>query len=68
MKQLLHGSQSLALIAIVYMWEDECMAKLCNALIRNLILTYMLKGENAVQIVHPLTINGLYTMMKMQSF
>lgn len=68
MKQLIPGSQSLALIALVYMWEDECMAKLCNGLIWNLILIYMLKGENTVEIVHPLSINGLYRMMKMQSF
>lgn len=60
--------KSLALIAVVYMGESECMAKLCNGLIWNLILIYMLKGENNVQIVHPLSINGPYTMMKMQSF
>lgn len=54
MKRLIHGSQSLALIAVVYMWEGECMAKLCNGLIWSLTLTYMLKCENDVQIVHPL--------------
>lgn len=68
MKQLIRSSQSLALIAVMYMWEDERMAKLCNGLIWNLILTYILKGENTVQIVHPLSINGLQTMMKMQNF
>lgn len=47
MKQLIHASQSLTLIAVVYMWEDECMAKLSNGLIWNLILTCMLEGENA---------------------
>lgn len=61
-----HGSQSLVLIVTVYMWEGEWMAKLCNGLIWNLILTYILKCGNHVQTVHPLSLNGLYTMMKMQ--
>lgn len=43
------------------------MAKLCNGLIWNLILTYILKCGNDVQTIHPLSLNGLYTMMKMQS-
>lgn len=34
-----HGYWSLALIAIVFMWEGEWMAKLCNELIWNLIST-----------------------------
>lgn len=67
MKRMTHGSQSLALIAMVYMWEGEWMAKLCNGLIWDLILTYILKCRNDVQPVHPLSLNGLYTMMKMQS-
>lgn len=70
MKQMTHGSQSLALIAMMYMWEGERMAKLCNGLIWNLILTYILKCGNDVQTVHPLSLNGLYTIlytiMKMQ--
>lgn len=49
------------------MWEGEWMAKLCNGLIWNLILTYMLRCGNDVQTIHPLSLNGLYTMMKMQS-
>lgn len=60
-----HGSQSLAFIAMMYMWEGDWIAKLHNGLIWNFILTYILKCGNDVQTVHPL--NGLYTMMKMQS-
>jgi len=43
------------------------MAKLCNVLIWNLVLAYILKHGNDVQTVHPLNLNDLYTMMKMQS-
>lgn len=67
MKQMTCGSQSLALIAMVYLWEGEWMAKLCNGVIWNLILTCVLEYGNDVQTVHPLSLNGLYTMMKMQS-
>lgn len=43
------------------------MAKLCNGLIWNLVLTYILKCGNDVQTIHPLSLNDLYTMVKMQS-
>lgn len=43
-----HGSQSLTLIVVVYMWEGEWMAKLWN-----LILPYILKCGNDVEAVHP---------------
>lgn len=62
-----HSYRSLALIAIVFMWEGEWMAKLCNELIWNLISIYTLKCGNNIQTVHPCSLNGLYAMMKMQS-
>lgn len=55
-----HGSQSLTLIAIVYMWEGEWMAKLWN-----LISPHILKCGNDVEAVHPLNLNDLYRMMKL---
>lgn len=67
MKQMTRGYQSLALIVIVFMWEGKWMAKLCNELIGNLILTYILKCGNNIQTIHPFSLNGLYAMMKMRS-
>lgn len=67
MKQMTCGSQFLALIAMVYLWEGEWMAGLCSGVIWNLILTCVVKCGNDAQTVHPLSLNGLYSMMKMQS-
>lgn len=53
MKQMTHGSQSLAFVAMVCMWEGDWIAKLRKGLIWNFILIYILKYGNDVQTVHP---------------